>query len=200
MRSYLCPRCGATDRDRLQLLFLQERLSQTRELPTSKLRILEIAPSAPVANWLRGRPEVAYRSADLFMSSADDRVDITDMRIYADGAFDLVIGSHVLEHIPDDRRALREIRRILAPEGVAVLLVPISKRIDGVDEDPELTDEAERWRRFGQGDHIRIYGRQGFLARLQEVELRVEEFHPDPEQARTAGLETSNCLYLARAA
>lgn len=130
LESYLCPLCGAADRDRLQVAFLSESISSRAAPPLGQkqgvLRALEIAPSAPVSNWLRNRPEVCYRSADLFMPGADDRVDITDMACYPNGSFDLVICSHVLEHIPDDLCAMREIRRILAPEGIAVLLVPIS--------------------------------------------------------------------------
>lgn len=211
LESYLCPECGATDRDRLQVLFLRSWLEGRAGPPSpysppssgpeeGVIRVLEIAPSPPVSNWLRRQPRMNYRSADLYMSGADDRVDITDMAGYPDESFDLVICSHVLEHIPDDRRAMREIRRILAPKGTAMLLVPISKQIEEVDEDPTLSDEAERWRRFGQGDHVRIYCRNGFRSRLEEAGLRVAEFHPGPESAEAAGLAESNCLYLGHPA
>lgn len=204
--TYLCPICGATDRDRLQVLFLSSwlgkqaaRLSSNITPPAKHrgaLRVLEIAPSPSVANWLRQQPDVLYRSADLSMAGADDCVDITDMARYPDGAFDLVICSHVLEHIPDDVRAMREIRRILSWEGIVVLLVPISKLTEDVVEDPALEDEAERWRRFGQGDHVRIYGRVGFLSRLRLAGLKASPFHPQPAEAPNWGLKADNCLYI----
>lgn len=189
LESYLCPKCGATDRDRLQVLFLARHLSGGRH------HVLEVAPSRPVSEWLRRQSGVLYRSADLEMASADDKVDVTDMVCYPDETFDVVICSHVLEHVPDDRKAMREIRRVLTPTGGAVLLVPISRVVESVDEDPTCAVEEERWRRFGQGDHIRIYGRSGFWSRLEEAGFRVEEFRAGPGSA-AAGLIPQNCLYL----
>lgn len=168
---YLCPQCGATDRDRLQVAFLAQYLSESAGRPR---HVLELAPSRPVSRWLQGRTDVRYRSADLAMANADDRVDVMDMAIYPDGTFDIVICSHVLEHVPDDLRAMREIRRVMAVDGVAILLVPISRLTEGVIEDVACADEAERWRRFGQGDHIRIYGRAGFTGRLEVSGFRWE--------------------------
>jgi SAM-dependent methyltransferase len=188
LHAYLCPGCGATDRDRLQTLFLQDRLQPG-------MRVLEIAPSPPVSNWLRSQLEIFYRSADLEMPSADDKVDVTDMRLYAAGAFDVVICSHVLEHVADDLRAMREIRRVLTPGGEAALLVPISLLVEDVDEDPLVADEAERWRRFGQGDHVRVYGRGGFERRLSQAGFKVERFQP---REPSAGLSASATLYLGK--
>jgi len=183
--AYLCPHCGATDRDRLQVAFLRETFADSSGPPPpcppppagqvkGGIRVLEIAPSRPVSKWLRRQVGVLYRSADLAMAHADDQVDVTDMACYPDGTFDVVICSHVLEHVPDDVQAMREIRRILRPGGVAVLLVPISNLVDGVVEDPDCVDEDERWRRFGQGDHIRIYSREGFVGRLESAGFAVK--------------------------
>ena len=90
---------------------------------------------------------------------------------------------------------MREIQRILSTDGVALLLVPISTLIKDVIEDPDCTDESERWRRFGQGDHVRIYGRKGFEKRLAEAGFRVETFKP--EDATKLGLSDTARLYLA---
>lgn len=183
--AYLCPHCGATDRDRLQVAFLTEHLAGIRDV---RSHILELAPSRPVSAWLRRQPNVLYRSADLEMACADDIVDVCDMACYPDGTFDIVICSHVLEHVPNDLAAMRELRRVLAPGGVAILLVPISRVVAEVEEDPTCDDESERWRRFGQGDHIRIYSRRGFVRRLEEAGFAVETW------------ERNGVLYLGRPA
>ena len=188
--AYLCPSCGATDRDRLQVLFLEKTIR-------AGMRVLEIAPSAPVSNWLNRQEDIQYRSADFLRDDVDDKIDICDMSCYSDQSFDVVICSHVLEHVFDDRRAMRETKRILHPGGVAVLLVPISLLIEDVTEDIECTDEDERWRRFGQGDHVRIYGRTGFEGRLTEVGFRVETFVPT--ELTTSGLSKTTRLYLGYA-
>src|SRR6188508_1256097 len=110
---------------------------------------------------------ITYRSADLFMQEVDDRVDIMDMTIYPDKHFDFFVCSHMLEHVVDDRKALRELYRILKWGGQGILVVPIVLSIDEIDQDPSVTDVAERWRRFGQDDHVRLYSKQGFLRRIE---------------------------------
>lgn len=190
LEAYLCPICGATDRDRLQALVL-------KTIVKPGMQVLEIAPSAPVSNWLNAQPNVHYRSADFLRHDVDDQIDICDMSCYSDESFDIVISSHVLEHVPNDRKAMREIRRILSSTGVAVLLVPISLLIQDVLEAPECLDESERWRRYGQGDHVRIYGRRGFVDRLTESGFQVET--STPNDLMTTGLSETARLYLGYA-
>jgi SAM-dependent methyltransferase len=193
LESYLCPSCGATDRDRLQVAFLREHLAG---LPGKTIRALEIAPSAPVRDYLMSHPQVDYRSGDLERPDVDETgLDVADLSRFADGSFDLAICSHVLEHVPDDRKAMRELRRIVSRDGLALLLVPISLLVEDVEEDPELTDEAERWRRFGQGDHVRVYGRSGFERRLAESGWTVRGWRPEP--LREFGLSLTSRLYVA---
>lgn len=160
---YSCPVCQASDRDRLYALFLRLRYSGNAK----PIRILDIAPAPALSRLLKGLPGAVYRSADLYSDLADDRVDITDMRLYADGIFDLIVCSHVLEHVPDDRAAIRELYRVLAPQGLAILMVPILTTLSETDEGPDVVTEEDRWRRFGQGDHVRMYARDDFVARLQ---------------------------------
>ncbi|WP_108723984.1 class I SAM-dependent methyltransferase [Mycobacterium intracellulare] len=156
----LCPVCGSADRDRLYKLYID------RFLPHDGMdRVLDIAPSAPLSVYLRSRAPRQYRTADLMMSGVDDVVDITDMPIYADNSFDFFICSHVLEHVPDDVRAVRELYRILAPGGRGIIMTPVAPE-GSFDEDPSITDEGERWRRFGQGDHVRLYDRSTLCSRI----------------------------------
>lgn len=85
-----------------------------------------------------------------------------------------MICSHVLEHVNDDRQAMRELYRVLAPGGTAILLVPMSSRATTY-EDPSITDPQERIRHFGQFDHVRLYGRD-YADRLAGAGFNVEEF------------------------
>jgi len=107
------------------------------------------------------------------MHGVDDCIDIMDMAIYAEDSFDALICSHVLEHVRDDIRAMAELYRVLKPGGWGIIMVPIEVGLEGVYEDPTKVTEAERWKHFGQGDHLRIYSREGFLARLESVGFKV---------------------------
>jgi SAM-dependent methyltransferase len=171
--AYLCPSCEASDRDRLYALYLGDYLKSL-----NSGEIVDFGPSEPLSAFIRGLIKgrnIGYRTADLLTDKADDRVDITDLHSYKNDRFDCFICSHVLEHVPDDRKALRELYRILKPGGKAILMVPIILSIDQIDEDPSVTNEAERWRRFGQDDHIRLYSKSGFLERVREAGFSVHE-------------------------
>jgi SAM-dependent methyltransferase len=113
----------------------------------------------------------------------------------------VILCSHVLEHVPDDRRAMRELARVLKPDGWAFLQVPVNRRIARTIEDPQVTDPGERERRFGQSDHVRWYGLD-FPVRLAEagLEVRVEPFAErlGPEAAGRYGLVPGEDLYLCR--
>jgi SAM-dependent methyltransferase len=104
---------------------------------------------------MRALPGVHYRSADLEPGRADEQVDVTNIP-WPDECVDFIVCSHVLEHVPDDRAAMRELRRILTPDGLAVIEVPVLAEVTV--EDPSVVDPHERLRRFGQVDHVRVYG------------------------------------------
>ena len=193
---YLCPVCGAMDRDRLYALYVRDHLARR---PGEVLRVLDIAPGKALSQWLRGLPDVVYRSGDLDPTLADEQVDVTDMSAFEDGAFDLIVCSHVLEHVNDDRRAMRELRRVLAPGGHAILMVPILTTATTTDEDPSETRPLQRWRRFGQDDHVRMYAKRDWLSRLREtgwhmVELDRATFGDDV--FRTHGIAERSVLYV----
>lgn len=162
---YLCPVCGASDRDRLIISFLQkEGLQKAAE----GYRVLQIAPAATISSWIQiFCPQVKYETTDLFMEGVTFKTDIQNMKEVWDETYDLIICSHVLEHVQDDKAALREIRRILKDDGKCVFLVPILLDYEGIDEEWGLSEE-ENWRRFGQGDHCRKYGKNALVERLEE--------------------------------
>jgi len=164
---YTCPHCAASD------LYLNERLAKSGKAGTE---LLEFAPHPAMRGFFARLPGVAYRTADLFMPDVDDRVDITHMGGYPDDLFDVFICSHVLEHVPDDRQAMAELLRILKPGGWGILMVPVNLAAKKMDEDPTVTDEAERWRRFGQGDHVRLYTKAGFVERLRDAGFTIHQY------------------------
>lgn len=103
-----------------------------------------------------------------------EKMDITDIH-HPDHSFDVIVCSHVLEHVSDDRRAMRELCRVLRPSGWAILNVPINA--DRTFEDPSITDPQERQRVFGQHDHVRNYGPDD-QHRLEEAGFAVSVTYP----------------------
>jgi SAM-dependent methyltransferase len=101
------------------------------------------------------RAPIEYLTADL-LAPADRQLDITAIDL-PDASFDVVICSHVLEHVPDDRRAMSEMLRVLRPGGRALVMVPYDLERP-THEDPSVSSPEERLRRFGQHDHVRRYG------------------------------------------
>jgi SAM-dependent methyltransferase len=194
---YLCPSCEASDRDRLYALFLADYLTNL-----DNAEIVDFGPSTALSAFIRRAIKsktIKYRTADLLTDNADDKVDVTNLQSYANDQFDCFICSHVLEHVPDDRKALRELHRILKPGAQAILMVPIILSLDEIDEDSSVTDEAERWRRFGQGDHIRLYSKRGFLERVREAGFEVHELGREffgAELFERAGISRQSVLYV----
>jgi SAM-dependent methyltransferase len=200
LQSYACPFCGATDRDRLNALYLDEMLA--RDYGTEGIRIVDFAPVRCISSYISRKlccHPGTYRTADLFDPNADDKVDLMDMNIYQDGQFDFFICSHVLEHVNDDRKALRELFRITRPGGSGIVMVPVAVDIPEVDEDPSVTDEVERWRRFGQNDHVRLYSKKGLLERILEAGFTVSELggsHFGAEKLDELAVLPESILYL----
>ncbi|HYI09016.1 MAG TPA: methyltransferase domain-containing protein [Thermoanaerobaculia bacterium] len=162
----LCPRCGALERHRLVWLYLTDR---TDLFDGRAKQMLHVAPEYALKPRLAKQLGTGYITADIEKGRAMVQLDLMDIQ-YPQDAFDVVYCSHVLEHVPDDRRAMRELHRVLKPDGWAVLLVPMS---DGETlEDPSVVDPQERLRLYGQEDHVRLYGRD-YVDRLREAGFTV---------------------------
>jgi len=168
---YKCPFCNCNDRDRLIRLYIEEKILSGS---SNKQQLLDIAPSTALRKSLQESEKISYRSTDLYDEDVDDKSDIQNMHIYEENRFDLVICSHVLEHVPDDRKALSEINRILKPGGRCLLLVPIALGNHVYDEDLSQISKAEREKRFGQDDHLRLYTKPVFESRIQEAGFELE--------------------------
>jgi SAM-dependent methyltransferase len=147
-----CPVCGSLERHRLIWLYLQTRANL---LEGGHKKMLHVAPEPQLSLLFRQAANIEYLSADLDDPGAMVKMDITDIK-YPDNCFDVIYCSHVLEHVPDDRKAMAEFYRVLKPGGWAILQVPITT--DRTFEDPTVTSPAERERLFGQVDHVRRYG------------------------------------------
>ncbi len=160
-----CPRCGSLERHRFLSLLLGALAPELRDLDT----VVEIAPSRQstvLLDRLGARRRVSF-DAGYDARAVDALASLTRLPL-RDGSVDLLVCYHVLEHVPDDCAAMREIARVLSPRGIALLEVPIKVGVV-TEEDPTATPE-ERARRFGQLDHVRWYG-DDFDARLSAAGL-----------------------------
>lgn len=168
----LCPVCRSRERHRLTWLFFTK---QTDLFDGRPKLLLHVAPEDSLRWRLHRAEEIRYVSADLRADDVRVAMDITDIGFGSD-CFDVIYCSHVLEHVPDDRRAMRELHRVLAPDGWAVLLVPITA--EQTFEDPSIADPRERERLFGQHDHVRRYG-PDYQDRLEEAGFTVRRVTPE---------------------
>jgi SAM-dependent methyltransferase len=167
-------------------LHLTDRCDDIR----STVDVLYFAPDWGLEHRLRQRGRYRIVTSDLGSPGVDLRADITQLPL-ADTSFDLVLCSHVLEHVPNDARAIAELFRVLRPGGTALVQVPYENAAERTDEDPSITDPRERTRRFGQFDHIRLYGRD-LVERLCAPGFDVQTVHLrqryDTEESKRLGL------------
>lgn len=161
-----CPTCGALERHRLLWLFLTR---ETDFFDGRPKRVLHVAPEAVLESRFQTIPRIDYLTADLHDPQAMEVMDVTRIG-HPDQSFDVIFCSHVLEHVEDDRQAMREFHRTLRDGGWAILLVPITA--DHTVEDPSVTAPEERKRLFGQADHVRRYG-PDYAERLREAGFSV---------------------------
>jgi ubiquinone/menaquinone biosynthesis C-methylase UbiE len=127
---------------------------------------LHVAPEAGLTRILTQHGNIDYLTADITPGRAMVRMDITEIG-YPDNSFDAIICNHVLEHITDDRKAMRELHRVLRSGGWGILQVPISLSLSTTHEDFSVRAPADRERIFGQADHVRLYAID-YLDRLKE--------------------------------
>jgi predicted SAM-dependent methyltransferase len=175
-----CPHCGARDRQRYLWLYLERKTN----LRVDRLRVLHFAPERIFEQWLGSLPNLDYVSTDLERPRAMVKADITELP-FPDESFDVILCSHVLEHVVEDRKAMQELYRVLRADGWALVLVPIDFSRRDTFEDPAVVAPADRERLFGQADHVRRYGRD-FTARLEEAgfTVRVEDYRSELGEAR----------------
>lgn len=195
-----CPTCMSLERERFLALLLDSVAPVMHGLDL----LVDVAPSERTSPLLaRLQPRRTLRVD--FDPAADGRLvdvraSLTDLPL-PDGSVDLLFCYHVLEHIPDDTAAMREIARVLSRRGVGILQVPWRPNVP-TDEDPSASTE-ERVRRFGQADHVRYYGND-FDGRLLAQGLQVQRIQVrdivGPQMCIWMGLTLIEAVWLVRPA
>jgi SAM-dependent methyltransferase len=166
----VCPACLSTARERLIIALLEHEIKLTGK------KILHLSPEKNIYNFIKPNNEVVTADIQpLFYKKIDHTIKAEDATrfSFADESFDAVIGNHIMEHIPDDSKALSEIYRVLKPGGRAILQVPYSVTITHTIEVPAINDPQQQAALFGQKDHVRIYRLNDYINRLQHCGFKV---------------------------
>ncbi len=164
----LCPSCLSLERHRLLWLFLKEKT----DFFERKIKLLHIAPEQPFLKKFKNLSNLEYITADLVSPIADVKLDIQNIP-FAENEFDVVFANHVLEHIPDEHKAISEVFRILKNGGWAIMQVPLDVKRNTTYEDSSIVTPSEREKHFGQYDHLRLHGLD-FAQRLEKGGFKVE--------------------------
>ena len=164
----LSPSTLSLERHRLFWLYL----TNETEFFTKNLKVLHFAPEQAFYKRFKKMKNLEYTTTDLNSPIATVKADICDLP-FEDNAYDFIICNHVLEHIPDDTKAMQELYRVLAPGGTAILQVPYEADRTTTFEDDTITNPKERAKIFGQYDHVRVYG-MDYFDKLAEIGFKVE--------------------------
>ncbi|MBA2307413.1 methyltransferase domain-containing protein [Candidatus Dependentiae bacterium] len=187
-----CPHCLCLERHRHLWLFFKTHYS---EIFLKKITLLHWAPEEIFAKRFISFPNLTYIAADLFPAKKEwgiiRKLNITHIDL-PDNSLDLVMCNHVLEHIPDDKKALSETMRVLKPGGHALFTVPLYYNLNKTYEDFSITDPNERLKAFDQRDHVRKYG-WDILKRMEDagfiVNIHLLKDLPE-DQRRLYGLDS----------
>ena len=165
----LSPSTLSLERHRLLWLYLKTET----DFFTAPFKLLHFAPEQAFYKRFKKMRHIEYTTTDLNSPIADVKADICDLP-FEDNSFDWILCNHVLEHIPDDTKAMQELFRVLKPGGTGIFQIPQEMARESTFEDNSITDKKERARIFGQYDHVRIYGRD-YFDKLRSVGFHVEE-------------------------
>ena len=165
----LSPSTLSLERHRLLWLYLKNET----DFFSKQQKVLHFAPEQAFYKRFRKLSNLDYTTTDLNSPLADVKADICDLP-FKDESFDFILCNHVLEHIPNDKKAMEELYRILRPGGTAILQIP--QELDRAEtfQDDSITDPEERAKIFGQYDHVRVYGRD-YFNKLRAIGFKVEE-------------------------
>lgn len=165
----LSPSTLSLERHRLMWLYLKND-SAFFDKP---LKVLHMAPEQCFLSLFKKMKNLDYTTADLYSPIVDVKADILNLP-FENNEFDLVFCNHVLEHIEDDQKAMKELFRVMKPGGMGIFQVPQELSRETTYEDASITSAEDKAKHFGQYDHVRIYGRD-YFNRLRKVGFKVEE-------------------------
>ncbi|MCL1937118.1 MAG: methyltransferase domain-containing protein [Candidatus Azobacteroides sp.] len=164
----LCPNCLSLERHRLMWLFL----TNETDFFEKKYRLLHIAPEPCFMPHLEKYLGDQYLTADLESPLAKVKMDIQHIPL-GENEVDIIFCNHILEHVENDRLAMREMFRVMRPGGWGIMLSPVVPGKKTTDEDSSLTTWEQRLKAYGQGDHLREYG-EDYADRLTEAGFETE--------------------------
>ncbi len=182
-----CPGCSSFERHRLLKLWMDQN-------PVAGKRVLHFAPGPSVLSFTRPGTS-SYVTADITEGRADRVLDIEKLDL-PDASFDVIICSHVLEHV-DDRAALSEMFRVLAPGGLALLLTPVVEGWKKTYENPAIRSNEDRAAHFGQANHLRLYG-SDIRSRIGAPGFQLDEFEAVEPYVQQFALLRGSVLFVAR--
>jgi SAM-dependent methyltransferase len=165
----LAPGTLSLERHRLFWLYLKNETNFFSSI--KKIKILHFAPEQAFYNRFKKIKHLEYITTDLNSPLADIKADICNLP-FKDLEFDYIFCNHVLEHIPDDTKAMQELYRVLAPGGIGIFQIPQDLSRKTTYEDNSITDPKERTKIFGQYDHVRIYG-YDYFNKLRSIGFEV---------------------------
>jgi SAM-dependent methyltransferase len=165
----LAPHSLSLERHRLMWLYLKERTT----FFSSNLRVLHIAPEYCFLRPFGRMTNIDYVTADLISPWAQVKLDVQQM-LFDDNSFDVILCNHVLEHVPNDIKAMRELLRVMKPGGFGIFQVPLDASIESTVEDLLINTPELREKHYGQRDHVRLYGTD-YAQRLRSVGFEVTE-------------------------
>ena len=161
---------GTLSLERHRLLWLY--LNNETNFFSKTLKVLHVAPEQCFYNLFKNLKNINYTTFDLNSPLADIKGDICNLP-FKENSFDFILCNHVLEHINDDKKAMKELYRVLNKNGTAILQVPINQKSSKTFEDSSIVDKKERIEKFGQYDHIRLYGLD-YFKKLESFGFKVD--------------------------
>ena len=167
----LSPSTLSLERHRLFWLYLKNE-TDFFSSHSEKKKLLHFAPEQAFLKRFKKLKHIDYTTTDLNSPIADVKADICKLP-FQDNSYDYIFCNHVLEHIPDDGKAMRELYRVLKLGGIAILQVPLENERLTTFEDASITDSKERAKIFGQYDHVRIYGLD-YFEKLRLIGFKVD--------------------------
>jgi len=165
----LCPGTLSLERHRLLWLYL----NSNSNIESQFLNVLHVAPEQVFFRKFKNFKNWTYTTTDLNSPLADIKADLCNLP-FKDETYDLILCNHVLEHIIDDIKAMKEIYRVLKKGGKAILQVPLDMEKEKSYEDHTIINPKDRSKHFGQYDHVRIYG-MDFFKKLSNIGFRYEK-------------------------